>query len=99
VFGQEFHKVGSGEFWWASHGPPMGVFGADRDLMRPDLPRNEPGPTVAPFFCVTDFEGAVARVNTLGGRTLERGQLGPYRACECRDDQWTTFFLWWDPNP
>ena len=99
LFGQEFHKVGSGgDFWWVSNGPSMGIFPATHDVTNPKVPRTEKGLDVHALFCVNDLERAMTAVRELGGKTLDRARMGPYHVCDCRDDQGTRFGLWWDPS-
>lgn len=99
LFGQEFHRVGSGgDCWWVSSGPALGVFPAVNDVINPQVPRLESDPEIRAFFCVGDLEDAMTTVREPVGETLGRSRLGPYHVCDCRDDQSTRFGLWWDPK-
>jgi predicted enzyme related to lactoylglutathione lyase len=86
LLGQEFTKVGTGDYWWSDGGPAVGVFAATNDVQ------------IEPFFCVSDLERSMTAVRELSGTTLERYTMGPYHACDCRDDQGTLFGLWWSPH-
>lgn len=84
LFGRTYHQIGSGDRWWID-GHAVGIFGAPASGVR--------------FWCVvTALEPAIAEVARLGGCAVERGSMGPYQVCDCRDDQGTQFGLWYDSN-
>ena len=98
LFGQQFQKVGSGDFWWVSSGPAFGIFPVGHDLTNPEVPLPDDAPRIQVFFSVRNLDRAIARVKGLGGTTLHRGAVGHYQVCGCRDDQGTGFGLWWDSS-
>jgi len=98
LFGQAFHKVGSGDFWWVSSGPSIGIFPAAPKVASPDGPNRAGGPDIQVFFVVGDLDRSVGRVEALGGKVLDRDALGHFHVCDCRDDQGTRFGLWWDSS-
>lgn len=82
LFGRTYHQIGSGDRWWIE-GQSVGIFGAPASGVR--------------FWCVVpSLEAATAEVARLGGQVIERGSMGPYQVCDCRDDQGTPFGLWYD---
>jgi predicted enzyme related to lactoylglutathione lyase len=84
LFGRSYHQIGSGDRWWID-GQAVGIFGAPANGVR--------------FWCVVPgLEAATAEVARLGGQVIERGSMGPYQVCDCRDDQGTPFGLWYDAN-
>jgi uncharacterized protein len=84
LFGRSYHQIGSGDRWWID-GQAVGIFGAPASGVR--------------FWCVVSgLDTATAEVARLGGQVIERGSMGPYQVCDCRDDQGTPFGLWYDAN-
>ncbi|HWA76904.1 MAG TPA: VOC family protein [Polyangiaceae bacterium] len=84
LFGRTYHQIGAGDRWWID-GQAVGIFGAPANGVR--------------FWCVVPaLEAATAEVARLGGQVIERGWMGPYQVCDCRDDQGTQFGLWYDAN-
>ena len=84
LFGRTYHQIGSGDRWWID-GQAVGIFRAPASAVR--------------FWCVVAaLEPALAEVSRLGGCLVERGSMGPYQVCDCRDDQGTQFGLWYDEN-
>ena len=98
LFGQEFQKVGSGDFWWVSSGPAFGIFPVGHDTTNPTVPLPDDDPHIQVFFSVGNLDHAIATVEELGGTTQHRGAVGHFRICGCRDDQGTGFGLWCDSN-
>jgi predicted enzyme related to lactoylglutathione lyase len=98
LFGLDFYKVGSGDFWWVSKGPSLGVFTDMHETAGSETPHTEAGPTILALFCVGDLDQAMGKVLELGGSIVRRETMGPYHVCDCRDDQGMRFGLWWDPS-
>ena len=84
LFGRSYHRIGTADRWWMND-LTVGVFRA-------------PASGVRFWHVVPELEPVITKVLALGGTIVERGAMGPYQVCACRDDQGTAFRLWYDAN-